>query len=423
MSENGEAVSKDNKTGKSISSLLMIIVSCLSAMLLWFYVLGYDSPNYEKDFIVNVSLTGESTLREKTGLTVLSDFGFTIKVTVSGPQSEVNKLRDSDLSAYVDVSDVTTTGNNSLPVNVTLPNQNQLVVSEKSSDNAIVYIDRSVVAEIPVKIGVTDYKLSYGYSVGDFSTLPLTVTVQGPEAEVAKISYAYGEVRPGEIKGNGVYNTSVELFDSGNNRINNSYIQLIDTSVNVRIPLYKLADIPVKVYFVGGYYSTESAKITLSHNYITVKGLAEDVDKISEIRINIAENTLTSDTVVKRITLPDGVESVDGVTAVTAKVEFFDVVKRIISASGAACRLLNVPEDTEVSVLTVNLNINAMGQYDLLLDLTQNSFDFTADLSLMELEKGKTYQIPLNVVLKDEIAQVKSGVFVSGEYSVSIEVH
>ena len=103
------------KRKNRIFTLFVIIIAVLSAIVLWIYVLGYDSPNYEKEFNVTVTAEGESKLREEKNYTIISDFGFSIKVTVSGPQTEVNMLRAEDIRAYIDVSGVTTRGSNSLP--------------------------------------------------------------------------------------------------------------------------------------------------------------------------------------------------------------------------------------------------------------------------------------------------------------------
>ena len=80
------------KTKSRAFTLFVIVIAVLSAIVLWLYVLGYDSPNYEKEFNVAVTAEGESELRAEKGYTVVSDFGFNIKVTVSGPQSEVRRI-------------------------------------------------------------------------------------------------------------------------------------------------------------------------------------------------------------------------------------------------------------------------------------------------------------------------------------------
>ncbi len=418
-------INLEKKPSKNrIYTFLVMLVAFASALLLWFYVLGYDSPYYEKEFSVPVEVEGLSALRNNMGFTVISDFGFSIKVVVSGTQAEVNKLRSTDIKAYVDVSGVTVPGNNTIPINVAVVNENEITVVEKSVDSAVIFIDRSVVAEIPVKIEIADYTLTSGYSVGDYTTAPVTVTVEGPESELAKIAYAYGVVHPGTLMYSAEFNVSVALYDEGGNRITGSYISLKDTSVTVSLPVYKTVNIPVKVYFVGGYFSTESATITLSDDYVTVRGLVEDFDNLTEIKINVAENTLTSDTVVKkRLALPAGIECLSGQEEITATINFKDIIVRTVAAScSAVCEIKNAPADKVVTIVTANLNVNFMGPVEGLLNLTQSSFRAEIDLSGMALESGKTYLVPAVIRPAGDNGVFPNGVFPSGEYTVTISI-
>ncbi len=415
-----ELIYEKKTTEKKSHAFLALIFAFISALLLWFYVLGYDSPNYQKEFTVSVKIEGESVLSENQGLTILSDTGISVKVVVSGPQSVVNKLRDSDIISFVDVSEVTEPGKNTLPIQVVLPDENNLSVKSLSVDNAVVYIDRTVTAEIPVRIDISDYSLSDGYSIGDFTTAPVTVTVQGPEAEISKISYAYGVVKPGKIVNSAKFNVPVSLYNEGGAPVNNSYIRLVDTSVNVEVPVYKTADIPIKVYFVGGYFSTESASITLSKEYITVRGSVEDVDSLDEIKINIAENTLTTETIEKKITLPAGLEAVDDDLTVRATIIFNDVVKRRFPINASeVCEFVNAPEGFTITVTTANMNIWLCGPKDTLNTLTSSSFRAVADLKDLEFTKNCDYTVPLDLIFADGI----TGVFPSGDYSVAIFVY
>jgi hypothetical protein len=137
----GDITLEKKPSKKRVYTFLAMLFAFASALLLWFYVLGYDSPYYEKEFNVPVNVEGESALRESMGYTVLSDFSFTIKVTVSGTQTEVNKLRSSDIKAFVDVSGVTVSGNNTLPISVRVSNENEITVVEKSVESAVIFID------------------------------------------------------------------------------------------------------------------------------------------------------------------------------------------------------------------------------------------------------------------------------------------
>ena len=412
------------KTKSRAFTLFVIVIAVLSAIVLWLYVLGYDSPNYEKEFNVAVTAEGESELRAEKGYTVVSDFGFNIKVTVSGPQSEVNMLRADDIKAYIDVSGVTQAGNNSLPIYVVLPNENKLAVASKSVESAVVFIDRCIAAEIPVRVQITDYTLSADLTLGDYTINPTTVTVEGPESVLANIEYAYASIVPGEISGSVKSNASVSLRSSSNAVINNSYIVLLDPSVEVSVPVYKTKDVPMRVHFVGGYYSTESATITLSSDYIKVKGLAEDVDRLDEIRIDVAENTLVPDpehkiNIVKKIVFPGGIQSADGVTDVTATIVFNDMVHRKLSLYTDLCVFTGKPDSISVVPADPVINVTVFGPPAALALLTFEDFALEADLSYIDLKPGQEYSVPVEIGFA-AWNDIFAGIYVAGDYDIKI---
>lgn len=417
----GAGENAGKKTGARLFTFFAIIIAAVSAVVLWLYVLGYDSPNYEKEFNVPVTVEGESELRQSAGLTIISEFGFNIKVTVSGPQTEVNKLRADDIKAYIDVSSVAKAGKCSLPIYVTLPNENKIAVSRKSVEEAIVYIDEAVVAEIPVKLDITDYTLPADYSLGDYTISPVTVTVRGPRAELDAISYAYASITPGEIDRSINANVKVTLHAENGAAVNNSYIELLDPTVEVHVPVKMVKTVPVNVYFVGGYFGTEAAQIERSHEFIRIKGTTEDLEKIDEIKINIVENTLVSEYVTKIITLPEGVESVDNVTGVQVRITFNDLVRRVITVSPSAISEILLPEGFSGKVNDSAVNVTVFGHPQDLLHLSGGDMLGTVDLTGFELEAGKNYFAGVKFAFTGAYAETP-GLFVSGEYGVNVTV-
>ena len=136
-------ISKKNAEKKSHSRLygfLVLIISLLCAVLLWLYVLGYVSPDFEKKFSqIPVTIIRNTELADKTGYTVISDMTFSFDVTVSGKKTDVNSMRDTDITAYIDVSGVTTEGGIYLPVTVFV--QYGITVARLLVSEAYLYID------------------------------------------------------------------------------------------------------------------------------------------------------------------------------------------------------------------------------------------------------------------------------------------
>lgn len=146
-----ETKDKDKKLrvgGKTLDKQRVLTFSVmlgafLLAILMWFYVLGYDSPNFEKRFAgIDVSVSGAAELKEKNGFAVLSEFSFTVDVTVAGKKTDVNRLSSDDIRAYIDISSLTENGRVPVRIQVDLPNGIRL--ASLSTDTVYIYVDRSV---------------------------------------------------------------------------------------------------------------------------------------------------------------------------------------------------------------------------------------------------------------------------------------
>ncbi|MFR5863860.1 MAG: YbbR-like domain-containing protein [Acutalibacteraceae bacterium] len=168
-----ETKDKDKKLrvgGKTLDKQRVLTFSVmlgafLLAILMWFYVLGYDSPNFEKRFAgIDVSVSGAAELKEKNGFAVLSEFSFTVDVTVAGKKTDVNRLSSDDIRAYIDISSLTENGRVPVRIQVDLPNGIRL--ASLSTDTVYIYVDRSVTAEIELDVELTDYVLTNDLLLG-----------------------------------------------------------------------------------------------------------------------------------------------------------------------------------------------------------------------------------------------------------------
>ncbi len=381
----------------------VMIIALLCAVLLWLYVLGYDSPDFEKKFSqISVTVVGNDELTERTGYTVISDMTFSFDVTVAGKKTDVNSMRETDITAYVDVSKVESEGGIYLPVNVIVPNG--ITVKSQSVSQAYLFIDEMVTAEVPVRVEVSDYKLPENTFIGDYTVSPVTVTVQGPRTDIEKISEAYANVTPGDITGSVTLNTSVELRGKDGSEIRPSaYLRQVDRSVSVTLPVYMTKRLPVKVQFIGGVFGVDNAVITLSADDILVKGTASALDAIDEVALNIDETTLdTYSTIKKRVILPDGVENISGIETIEVNIQLNQMGRRTVAADKSVFELRNVPEGADVQIITQNLNIDFVGPIDLMRYFSSKYFTVVVDLSGIAVESGDNLIVPVTVILKSE---------------------
>lgn len=101
---------------KKGSPVIPLLLSLLCAVSLWLYVMSVESPVYTNTFYgVKVELRNESVL-QKNSLSVFSGQNSSVNVTVTGKRSLINSLRSEDLTAYVDVGNITDAGEYGLDI-------------------------------------------------------------------------------------------------------------------------------------------------------------------------------------------------------------------------------------------------------------------------------------------------------------------
>jgi len=81
-----------------------LIISLLIAIACWLYVVGDINPTITAEVHnIPVEMTGEDTL-EDLGMEATLDEPRVVDVTISGPRSDVNEAKGSEIKAVVDVS-------------------------------------------------------------------------------------------------------------------------------------------------------------------------------------------------------------------------------------------------------------------------------------------------------------------------------
>lgn len=102
---------------------------------------------------------------------------------------------------------------------------------------------------------------------------------------------------------------------------------------------------PLKVYFIGGMMSADNALIELSVETVRVRGTAESIDALHEIRIELDETALGKEGIkYERIVMPAGIENVSGETDVAVSFRFLDIATRTFAVPSTRFVLKNLPE-------------------------------------------------------------------------------
>lgn len=437
MKDNGEeseSVKNDN-SGRTVSSVGNtsvqtevkrntagnIIIKCLcllGAFLIWLYVMSNDSPDYEMTFkSVTVSIVGATELENATGMSVVSGQGHMVDVTVYGIKRDVVNLEKSDISAYVDISEISNAGKYALDVHVDVPEG--ITVTSVSPDNVTVAVDKTSSIMVSVVPKLTTYNISLDYVLGNLVPEISEISVSGPITVLTNIDRAEVVVGDlGQLTGTVTASGIIQLVDASGNKITNQFIKIPQDSLKVTVPVYTYKDLPISVSFKNGIYNSSNVSVKITPEIIRVKGDVDALAAMNQYTVVIDEKNVSSDiTVSEKINLPKGIENVDSIETVTIEIKHknAETTKIVISDF-----YLKNTAGVDYEIVTKNLEILFKGRREYLNMLNTTNVIVTADLSSVTLNPGDIDYVPVSVVTV--IDDVADPIQVIGTYKIQLRV-
>ena len=213
------------------------LLSLVLALCLWAFVIGQDPTlTREKTFTdVNVSISGSETIK-RNGFIVTSDLsselsGVTLRAEV--PQMQYDNAQASNYNLRVDLSRVTTAGDQELRIYST-NSSTYGAVSEIEPSTVPVTVEEYVARyRIPVTVETTG-TMADGYYCSTPSVTPSLITVSGPSSLVNTIVRAQATIDLSSLPGReGSIRNSVpfELIDSNGNVVSSALLEITSESV------------------------------------------------------------------------------------------------------------------------------------------------------------------------------------------------
>ena len=165
-----------------IENFLIKLFSLVFAVALWLHVVARGTA--EVNFIVPLELRDIPQNMMVVGQTP----GY-VDVRLQGQEGMVKRLSARDISAFVSLSDAKTgeLAFNLSPSNVTVPGT--IKVAGISPSEVKLHLEKILKKELAVKSEVTG-RPAPGYKVESVDVFPKTVTAQGPESSLRKITEA-----------------------------------------------------------------------------------------------------------------------------------------------------------------------------------------------------------------------------------------
>lgn len=389
-------------------------LSVLLSFIIWLVVIIDRNPIREQVFSdITATVSIDNTVASEMGLGIVSDiYSQKFTVTVSGPNYIVSSLRAEDFLLSASVTDVNAAGKYTLDIlgtrNSSKDGYTFTSISPSTIDVIFDYIDTREFTIVPKLIGVSAAEGLVAESPVVSNSEQSTITIKGPRTVLDRVDSVVAlSTVDKTLSSTESYNSDIVLLNSGgeviyrystdgiiydknDNVIENTFLSLSFTSVNISQPISKRATVLVKASFTNlpdGLKETD-IRWNVDKSSVSVIGPPDVVNKLKEITlspIDFRSVSTTSNSFEVSVTLPDGVKILDNI-------EFFSVT---IDTTGYAEKTFNI-SDIKYTGLSSGLkaktrsritNVKICGPAEVIGQITKD--DLIAYLDLTDRSTGE----------------------------------
>ena len=250
------------------------IISLLSAMVLWMYVMAIVDPEETKLFEnIPVTITNKNELNERD-LVIYPEQDLTTNIYVTGKLSNLKKVTKDDINVYGQINNPLE-GNNEIYLKVST---SQRVNYDFKNPVMIVTLEKIISEDKSIKVDIT------GSGKNNVDNIMLQdnidkVSVSGPRSLVNKVKRVVGTVKVSGESNNFSQSIKLEPVDANGKVVEG--VELEKDSVNVNITLLTQKTVPITLKLSDN--SESGVNYTMSQNTVTIKGKKDIVDSINDI--------------------------------------------------------------------------------------------------------------------------------------------
>lgn len=404
------------------------LASLMLAFLLWLLVVQINDPKENKPFTgIPVTLINTELLDQQDKVYQVLDNTDTVRVTVRGPKSVIDRLRASDIVAEADMSKLTEINtiaisfsvmNADTDVEVIGGNPDVLRLNVEDRGSKWIYVRYSTTGEV-----------ADGYIVTSVQPDQNRIEVTGPKSEVDKIDQARVEVDVSDATTNVSANVEILLYDKEGNLLDLPSVTKSVNTVRLQAEVLATREVPIELSYTGvpasGFMALgmvdsdpstvllagtasalEDARIVIPAEVLDITGASNSLVTVINLRDYLPENTRLADS------------NFNGRVTITVYVE--PEAERTFEIDPRRIQVINVPEglerqqpDEENEIAdTYELQISGLEAIvSAVQTVPSGVIDIAAwmeDKGLEELKAGTydipvTFQLPEGIVIKNQV--------------------
>lgn len=306
---------------------LMMILSLLLAVGIWFGVISGPANIEERPITVSVTVDLTNSYAHQSGLRVIGEDEFDVKVTVSGAWSVITKLSEEDLRVRPDLTAITGPGDVEIPLNVSRNSSETdydiLSVAPNAVTVTVDYWREDVSFDIETDVSsltAIGEGAMIGEPVVDQSLFPDgKAIVSGPKTVVDRIDTLVTKVAVAEeLSAMKQYQVPLTAVDADGNEVDLSQCEIrgfTAQTVTLTVPIWEERHIELgyTVENLPEGYTAEQL-FTLEPASLDLLGPAEELDALeAELTdlgtVDVSQLSISNDTVAFPLEIPQTVRS------------------------------------------------------------------------------------------------------------------
>ena len=333
------------------------LISLLSALLLWLYVMAVVDPEETKLFEdVPIVITNMDNLKEKN-LVIYPDIELTTDISISGKLSNIKKVKKENIHVYGEINNPIE-GKNDIYLKAST---SERVTHEFKNNVIIVNLEKVVSEKRSIEIQV-EGKSKENIDTASIDKDQNSIDVSGPRVLVDQVQKVIGVLDVGSKTNDFSTQISLTPIDEEGNEVEG--VELQRTSVIVSATLLKEKDVPIKIKFAEQSNLEANLKdYTLSKNSISVKGKKDIIDKLEYIETQVVDIKDVTNSTSKDIylSIPEGVAT--ETKYITIKSNNLEVIKEAFVYRPEEIEIRNNESNIDVTTIKIPDKVNVNIEY------------------------------------------------------------
>ena len=351
------------------------IISLLSAIVLWMYVMAVVDPEDTKLYEnIPITITNLNEIKD-LGLVVDPDDNLVTSVYIKGKLSDLQKISANNIDVYGTVSNPIE-GQNQLYLRASV---NDKVTTEFKSDTIVINLEKSIEEEKNITVNITGV---YKDNVDKVDLDKTKVVVSGPRSSVDSVKYVQATF---DANKESVDTKSTELelkaLDSEMNEVD--HVTLEFNKVTAKVSYFQQKQVKINPIFSSNESNlVQDQDFTIIPSEINIKGKSDVINNIDSINTKIINvDELGTNNKIVDLDIPDGINA--DKDSVTIKLINKNKTKNsTFIYSGDDISLLNNEEDVSINDFEIPDDIIVKIQYDNDSDrISKNDLKLYLDLS------------------------------------------